>query len=283
MKIKQSVLVLLLCLFPFTGYAIDFGNVNILGELNTTDSRLTKGWFVDLTVTNPIDGAVTGNAGTVTDGVYTTDFPLNQNTTGSAATLTAPRAIAGVDFDGSAAAHIGVDDNADAIAIVIGSDESVTLNAGQVNYPDTQNPSADANTLDDYEEGIYTAVVTCSSSGGMSLSSSFDSLSYVKIGSIVFLQGGLSRSADDSCSGNVRISLPFETATLAESQASFQTNLWVAGHSGTFNQIHARIGPGLSYFDMLYLKEDGTNNFMTHSNINVNWSMAVNFSYRAAN
>jgi len=43
-----------------------------------------------------------GNADTVTNGVYTTDFPLNQSTTGSAATLTTPRAINGVDFNGSA-------------------------------------------------------------------------------------------------------------------------------------------------------------------------------------
>jgi len=41
-------------------------------------------------------------AGAVTNGVYTSDFPLNQNTTGSAATLTTQRLIGGINFDGSA-------------------------------------------------------------------------------------------------------------------------------------------------------------------------------------
>ena len=36
----------------------------------------------------PLNQDTTGNAGTVTNGVYTTDFPLNQDTTGNAATAT---------------------------------------------------------------------------------------------------------------------------------------------------------------------------------------------------
>ena len=52
---------------------------------DTTD-RLTKLWVDDITVTNAIAGDITGNAATVTNGVYTTDFPLNQNTTGKADT-----------------------------------------------------------------------------------------------------------------------------------------------------------------------------------------------------
>ena len=41
--------------------------------IGTTGARLTKLWVTDITVTNAITGAVTGNAGTVTNGVYTTD------------------------------------------------------------------------------------------------------------------------------------------------------------------------------------------------------------------
>ena len=51
--------------------------------------------FIDQDVTSAssptfvtVTGSITGNAGTVTDGVYTTDFPLNQNTTGSSASCT---------------------------------------------------------------------------------------------------------------------------------------------------------------------------------------------------
>ena len=88
--------------------------------IGDTSNRLTKLWATDLTVTNNITGSITGNAGTVTNGVYTTgagtvylaptgsatgltSFPtLNQNSTGSSATLTTARTLAGNSFNGSA-------------------------------------------------------------------------------------------------------------------------------------------------------------------------------------
>jgi len=63
------------------------GGMLLTGDLGITGTRVTKGWFTDLEVTNAIAGSITGNAGTVTNGVYTTDFPLNQDTTGNAATV----------------------------------------------------------------------------------------------------------------------------------------------------------------------------------------------------
>ena len=46
-------------------------NLTMTGSLGSTGARLTKGWFTDLEVSNAIVGSVTGNAGTVTNGVYT--------------------------------------------------------------------------------------------------------------------------------------------------------------------------------------------------------------------
>ena len=54
--------------------------------IGVTGDRLAKLWVTDITVTNAIAGDITGNAGTVTNGVYTSDFPLNQDTTGKADT-----------------------------------------------------------------------------------------------------------------------------------------------------------------------------------------------------
>lgn len=46
---------------------------NIFGvNLGATGTRFTTGWFTDLAVTNAIAGSITGNAATVTNGVYTT-------------------------------------------------------------------------------------------------------------------------------------------------------------------------------------------------------------------
>lgn len=54
------------------------------GIIGSTGSRIVKGWFTDLTVTNAISGSITGNAGTAT-------------------TLQTTRAIYGNNFDGSTA------------------------------------------------------------------------------------------------------------------------------------------------------------------------------------
>lgn len=53
------------------------------GHLGSTGTRIVKGWFTDLTVTNSISGSITGNAATAT-------------------ALQTPRTIGGVSFDGTA-------------------------------------------------------------------------------------------------------------------------------------------------------------------------------------
>lgn len=63
--------------------AMGSNNITSTGSLGTTGSRLTKGWFTDLEVTNAIAGSVTGNAGTAT-------------------ALQTARTINGVSFDGTA-------------------------------------------------------------------------------------------------------------------------------------------------------------------------------------
>lgn len=54
--------------FAVSGGDLSVGSNNITstGSLGSTGSRLTKGWFTDLQVTNAIAGSVTGNAATVT-------------------------------------------------------------------------------------------------------------------------------------------------------------------------------------------------------------------------
>ena len=60
----------------------------------------------------------------------------------------------------------------------------VTLPRGQLAFPATQNPSSDANTLDDYEEGTWTPAFF---STGATLSYASQIGRYTKIGNTVFL------------------------------------------------------------------------------------------------
>jgi len=44
----------------------DGSNLQLTGDIGSTGTRITKGWFTDLQVTNAIAGSITGNAATVT-------------------------------------------------------------------------------------------------------------------------------------------------------------------------------------------------------------------------
>lgn len=71
--------------FTVSGGSLALGtnSITMSGSIGVTGTRVTKGWFTDLEVTNAIVGAVTGNAGTAT-------------------ALQNARTIGGVSFDGTA-------------------------------------------------------------------------------------------------------------------------------------------------------------------------------------
>lgn len=57
--------------------------------------------------------------------------------------------------------------------------------AGQIKFPATQNASANANTLDDYEEGTWTPTVSATVAGNLSVAYSVRVGAYTKIGRLV--------------------------------------------------------------------------------------------------
>jgi hypothetical protein len=70
-------------------------------------------------------------------------------------------------------------------AVVTGT--TPTLNG--ITFPATQVPSADANTLDDYEEGTWTPTITTNS--GTATTYSDLSGRYTRIGNTVYIRGGV--------------------------------------------------------------------------------------------
>ena len=92
---------------------------------------------------------------------------------------------------------------------------------GQIKFPATQNASADANTLDDYEEGTYTPTLS-GDSGTITLSSSVDLMQYTKIGRVVTLTGRINIASVSSPSGALKITLPFATQSGSAEQAGYQ-------------------------------------------------------------
>jgi len=110
----------------------------------------------------------------------------------------------------------GIDDNADANAITIDSSETVTIGnllsvtGGQIKFPASQNASADVNTLDDYEEGTWTAAFACGTSGTITLDGAYDTGTYVKIGKMVVVTGTFVVDSVSSPVGSLSLTgLPF--------------------------------------------------------------------------
>jgi hypothetical protein len=94
--------------------------------------------------------------------------------------------------------------------------------AGQIAFPATQNSSSNANTLDDYEEGTYTATITTGTSGTVTLSSSVDLLQYTKIGRLVTFTGRVLVTSVSSPVGSINFTLPFACQNGGAEQSGYQ-------------------------------------------------------------
>jgi hypothetical protein len=78
-----------------------------------------------------------------------------------------------------------------------------------ITFPATQVPSADANTLDDYEEGTWTPVIRFGG-GTTGVTYSFQNGLYTKIGNLVFIRCTIVLSSKGSSTGNATVTgLPF--------------------------------------------------------------------------
>jgi hypothetical protein len=99
--------------------------------------------------------------------------------------------------------------------VLTGTVDLSSASSGQVKFPATQNPSADVNTLDDYEEGTWTpSVRVAGSASGITYDRQFGS--YVKIGRLCVASFDFSLTSRGSHSGSSSVSLvglPFAAAT----------------------------------------------------------------------
>jgi hypothetical protein len=122
--------------------------------------------------------------------------------------------------------------------IIAGSNTLLTAsgliyaNAG-IAFPGTQASSADANTLDDYEEGTWTATASPSTSGSITFDGD-NTLFYTKVGRIVTVSGRLDVQSVSSPSGELRITLPFTVGNAGQTaSSSASVFIWNAGGAAT--------------------------------------------------
>jgi hypothetical protein len=132
------------------------------------------------------------------------------------------------------------------------------LNASGVRFPATQVASADANTLDDYEEGTWTP-----NQGNCTVVGTFSSAgTYTKVGRLVTVNIAVKGSTSITCAagGSVTTNLPFPV--LADTIGSYSTGkeettstvlTLLAYASVVFTTNNSGVGTGL-YMTMTYME-----------------------------
>jgi hypothetical protein len=104
--------------------------------------------------------------------------------------------------------------------------------------------------LDDYEEGIATTGVTCTTSGTINLQTSFH-LAYTKIGDLVHVQGYLYVGSVSSPVGAMRVALPFTAADLTGSAGASVASVWITNaNAANVADFVAQISEGTAYIEI---------------------------------
>jgi hypothetical protein len=96
---------------------------------------------------------------------------------------------------------------------------SGTITIDNIQFPATQVASANANNLDDYEEGTWTPTYS-TAGGGESVTYAIQSGKYTKIGNCVYFQFVLMTNSFTGGSSTIKASLPFTPSTATQVMAS---------------------------------------------------------------
>ena len=154
---------------------------------------------------------------------------------------------------------------------------------GDVRFPNGilfGSDTAAANELDDYEEGTWTVTVT-GDSGNFVLSGTEETGAYTKIGDLVHAQGGIQINSENSCSGNIKFSLPFTSGNFTDlSERSFGT-VWLV-NTGETNSGHmvAVVTSAQAFFNIGQVADDGTNTYLTNAHVDGAWFLGFQITYK---
>ncbi len=155
----------------------------------------------------------------------------------------------------------------------------LTLKSGQINFPSTAVPSGNANTQDEYEEGLYAPTIVCSTSGSYT-TATFTKFAYTKVGRVVHIQGYLNISSENSPDGELRFSLPFTATDLTELADRIGGSAVLRDHGGTLpNGVSVNVDGGDLFFTLENITDAGVRTTIDRDDVDSAWGLAVNFSY----
>jgi hypothetical protein len=153
----------------------------------------------------------------------------------------------------------------------------VSLPLGQLAFPPTQNPSSNANTLDDYEEGSWTPVLNF---GGAATGITYGSPTmgrYTKIGRLVVASAVITLSSKGTATGNVQLmSLPF--AALNDQIFASGAVGWASGFSGITGAVMTMVQPNSTKCNF-YQSNNGAPAILSNANFSNTSSLYFTVSY----
>lgn len=151
-----------------------------------------------------------------------------------------------------------------------------------VKFPATQVASSDANTLDDYEEGVWTPVLG-GTGGQTGQAYSVQVGAYIKIGKLVFVQGRVVLSTKGTITGTLRISgLPFTSENTTNLYAAVSIGYWENFSPGIV-YLAGQISPNAAAVDLVSTDvATGTLGQPTTSNIGNTSGIIFSGCYRAS-
>jgi len=152
----------------------------------------------------------------------------------------------------------------------------LSLTQGQLKFPATQVASADANTLDDYEEGTWTMGVSFDGASA-GVTTSINTGTYTKIGRKVTVNGQITLTSKGSSTGNANITgLPF---TIANSSGNYSAPSFWFTNITFANQFIAYGIINTTSIDLSEITEAGVVSGITNADFANNSSIIVSFTY----
>jgi hypothetical protein len=136
-------------------------------------------------------------------------------------------------------------------------------------------------TLDAYEEGLYTATLTPSTSGTITVDSGTNTLAYVKVGNLVTVTGKLAVSAVSSPVGSyVQLNLPF--AVGGSNQHRTAGTVLISAAASNLNTYGAFVANGGSIAYICSTDATSLSSGTTAADFSGNEELHINISYIAA-
>lgn len=263
----------------FTGDVTGTGAGSI--ALTIGNQKVTYAKIQNVSATNKVLGRATAGAGSIEE-IDLTAFgrSLIDDADASTARTTLGLGTAATQNTGTSGANLPFMNGANTWS----GQQSFTTSAldlqvGQIQFPATQNASAGANVLDDYEEGTWTAAFSATS-GTVTINGSFNSGSYIKIGKRVFISGDFRVSSVSGPSGTLSITgLPFA----AENSNGANTAVSISASSLTASattDIQGRILQNNSAVQLLQFAAGAQNNLA--GNVQAGSDFIIGGNYLAA-